>query len=58
MKRGRTTMPTNRSVIAKLKRRAFDGECRDSHFRMAQRTSMLPRVDEMEIIVLIPQAKM
>ena len=58
MKRGRTTIPTNRSVIAKLKRRAFDGECRDSHFRMAQRTSMLPRADEMEIIMLIPQAKM
>ena len=57
MKRGRTAIPTNRSVIAKLKRRAFDGECRDWHFRIAERTSMLPRVDEMEIIVLIPQAK-
>ena len=57
MKRGRAAIPTNRSVIAKLKRRAFDGECRDSQFRMAQRTSMLPRVDEMEIIMLIPQAK-
>ena len=58
MKRGRTTMPTNRSVIAKLKRRAFDGECRDWHFRIAQRTSMLPRVDKSEVIMLIPQPKM